>query len=574
MVSRKEAAAAFTAAAKALDVRGKELGDLCFALSKLSVEELEVFPIDGDNEAIVEFMRSVKASAAGLGMGSAAGAGGTGPPRTGPGGIGASGSASQVESMSISKVSARHLQRISSALGMKQFEAVSEPPLSAQPVLGTESFNWTTCSESNTAQRAAAITWMKDNIPAPPKHEWIDCVGQQHMLDCRLVGTDLLALKGSCDLALCTSAAVQAFVPHLGLRIVVELKKEVKASNVNQLAAELIAANSVSPNLKPVAVMTDLVPKCQWQRGNRGNNMQLHSTLCTSRRPAAAPPPPPGRREQLRFLAAFYVLSLAGCMATSRPARAMVDTWIIAWIEHETIMIHRCHSRATAVGILRAFLDKEHLTQDSAHIAQQPEQVAAAESEAAVEVGRLLKRQRLPTGVAAGRGNDVANLEDLLDFTDDLGEADMYQIKVHTLQQMLRERYAPVAPAVPPAGDVAAPLNMMYMKFVLMDADGFTLPRRYKYFELSEVDPRDVEGRLEGSKKREDEAKHEKVEWLREEVDSGEATCALAFAVRTRSERGCGGCGDGGDGDDVDGGSYRPAELYLEEPVTSSDSVR
>ncbi|EFJ42466.1 hypothetical protein VOLCADRAFT_107275 [Volvox carteri f. nagariensis] len=74
MVSRKEAAAAFTAAAKALDVRGKELGDLCFALSKLSGEELEVFPIDGDNEAIVEFMRSVKASAAGLGMGSAAGA--------------------------------------------------------------------------------------------------------------------------------------------------------------------------------------------------------------------------------------------------------------------------------------------------------------------------------------------------------------------------------------------------------------------------------------------------------------------------------------------------------------------
>ncbi|EFJ39373.1 hypothetical protein VOLCADRAFT_108663, partial [Volvox carteri f. nagariensis] len=74
MVSRKEAAAAFTAAAKALDVRGKELGDLCFALSKLLGEELEVFPIDGDNEAIVEFMRSVKASAAGLGMGSAAGA--------------------------------------------------------------------------------------------------------------------------------------------------------------------------------------------------------------------------------------------------------------------------------------------------------------------------------------------------------------------------------------------------------------------------------------------------------------------------------------------------------------------
>ncbi|PNW88515.1 hypothetical protein CHLRE_01g032900v5 [Chlamydomonas reinhardtii] len=288
--------------------------------------------------------------------------------------------------MSISKVSARRLQRISSALGMKQIEAVSEPPLDAQPVLGTESFTWTSCSESNAAQPTAAIPWMKRNIPAPPKHEWIDCVGQQHMLDCRLPGADVLALKGSCDLALCTSAAVQAFSPHLGLRIVVELKKEVKSGHVDQLAAKLVAANSVSPNFKPIAVMTDLV-----------------------------------------------------------------DAWLIAWIGRETIMIYPCHDRAKAVGILRAFLDKEHLTQDSAHIAQQPEQLTAAESGAEAEVGRLLKRQRLPTGAAAGRGNDVANLEDLLDFADDLDEADMHQIKCYTLQQLLRERYAPVAPAVPPA---------------------------------------------------------------------------------------------------------------------------
>ncbi|KAG2447439.1 hypothetical protein HYH02_007764 [Chlamydomonas schloesseri] len=71
MVSRKEAAAAFTAAAKALGVRGKDLGVLSFALSKLSVEELEVFPIDGDHEAIVEFMRSVNGAVAGPSAGGA-----------------------------------------------------------------------------------------------------------------------------------------------------------------------------------------------------------------------------------------------------------------------------------------------------------------------------------------------------------------------------------------------------------------------------------------------------------------------------------------------------------------------
>ncbi|KAG2424362.1 hypothetical protein HXX76_014571 [Chlamydomonas incerta] len=267
---------------------------------------------------------------------------------------------------------------------MKQIEAVSEPPLDAQPVLGTKSFTcWTNCSESNAAKPTAAMSWMKDNIPAPPKHEWIDCVGQQHMLDCRLPGTDLLALKGSCDLALCTSAAVQVFAPHLGLRIVVELKKEVKSGNVNKLAAQLVAANSVSPNLKPIAVMTDLA---------------IHTHLV---------------KEGPQY--------------------------------------------AYGLGAV------EHLTQDSAHIAQQPEQLAAAESEAEAELGRLLKRQRLPTGAAAGRGNDVANLEDLLDFADDLGEADVHQIKCYTLQQLLQERYAPVAPAMPPAGGTAAPLNMTYM---------------------------------------------------------------------------------------------------------------
>ncbi|PNH00647.1 hypothetical protein TSOC_013520 [Tetrabaena socialis] len=53
MVSKKEVAAAFNAAAKALGVRGKELGDLLSSMSKLSEEELDFFPIGADNEAII-----------------------------------------------------------------------------------------------------------------------------------------------------------------------------------------------------------------------------------------------------------------------------------------------------------------------------------------------------------------------------------------------------------------------------------------------------------------------------------------------------------------------------------------
>ncbi|PNW73909.1 hypothetical protein CHLRE_13g577750v5 [Chlamydomonas reinhardtii] len=75
MVSKKEVAAAFNAAAEALGVDGNERGDLLFVLSKLSEEQLDFFPIGADNTAIVAFARSAKASATGLGVGSASGAG-------------------------------------------------------------------------------------------------------------------------------------------------------------------------------------------------------------------------------------------------------------------------------------------------------------------------------------------------------------------------------------------------------------------------------------------------------------------------------------------------------------------
>ncbi len=39
-------------------------------------------------------------------------------------------------------------------------------------------------------------------------------------------------------------------------------------------------------------------------------------------------------------------------------------------------------------------------------------------------------------------------------------------------------------------------------KYVLLDADGSTLPRCYKYIELSKIDPREVEGRLREARRR------------------------------------------------------------------------
>lgn len=58
MVNKKEVAAAFIVAAKALGVDEEELGQLLYSLSKLSEEELCFFPIGDSKKTIVAFARA------------------------------------------------------------------------------------------------------------------------------------------------------------------------------------------------------------------------------------------------------------------------------------------------------------------------------------------------------------------------------------------------------------------------------------------------------------------------------------------------------------------------------------
>ncbi|GIL71524.1 hypothetical protein Vretifemale_1888 [Volvox reticuliferus] len=69
-------------------------------------------------------------------------------------------------------------------------------------------------------------------------------------------------------------------------------------------------------------------------------------------------------------------------------------------------------------------------------------------------------------------------------------------------------------------------------KYVLIDADGSILPRRYKYFELQLVDPRTVEGKVQATKKQEAENTHRKVRRVGRELGKkyGEAEQEVELA--------------------------------------------
>ncbi|GIL84352.1 hypothetical protein Vretifemale_13015 [Volvox reticuliferus] len=139
---------------------------------------------------------------------------------------------------------------------------VSTALLTAAEVHETEPFSWQPQGEANPINRNAAVQYLSRMVPPPAGQEWYDGAARRNMLDCDLPMAGI-KLRGSCDIALCTSAAVRGNLPEHGLRIVVELKKDEVNFNPYQLAVELLVANQRSPFLKPIGVMTDLGPSCR-----------------------------------------------------------------------------------------------------------------------------------------------------------------------------------------------------------------------------------------------------------------------------------------------------------------------
>ncbi|PNG99714.1 hypothetical protein TSOC_014500, partial [Tetrabaena socialis] len=245
-------------------------------------------------------------------------------------------------------------------------------------------FTWGQSAESSTTNRTAAMEYLKGILGTPAGQAYHDCASTRNMLSCQLPGTGY-NLKGSTDIAICTSAAVESNIPATGLHVLFEVKETKAAFSTFQLAAELLAAHVWTAHLQPIAVMTDLM-----------------------------------------------------------------DGWCLMWAAAEKeLKIYTSRDRAEAVGILRAFLDKDVLSADSTHIVHQQQDAAASGGGAAgteAEAGGLLKRRRLQMGAGSGAGADVANLNDLLDFGGDLGlgEADLHQLRSRMQLEALLELAAPV----------------------------------------------------------------------------------------------------------------------------------
>ncbi|GIL80247.1 hypothetical protein Vretimale_17421 [Volvox reticuliferus] len=343
---------------------------------KRTLKKLEKNP--GDTILLAERNRLVEALADlearrkhledSLGMMSAAGAAG---PQANVDGTGMAGVATARTVVSISGIDSQTWKGLSAAFGLP-ITASSKAPLAPAHVHETQPFSWLPQTEADPINRKAVVRYLNCMVPPPAGQEWYDSTAKRNMLSCNLP-TAGIELKGTSDVALCTSAAVKGNLPELGLRIVVELKKEKSKFNPYQLATELVAANVWSPDFKPIAVMTDLM-----------------------------------------------------------------DAWQLMWATEEIIQMYTCEGRAEAIGILRAFLEQEHLTPDSTDIMHQQDNEGA---EAAA--GGLLKRPRLLS--ASGARADVADLDDLLDFGDGLGlsDADLHQLRCYKHLVALLQLAAP-----------------------------------------------------------------------------------------------------------------------------------
>ncbi|GIM14505.1 hypothetical protein Vretimale_17440, partial [Volvox reticuliferus] len=199
---------------------------------KTTLEELRKNPGDtillAERNRLVEDLADLKArrkhleaSAISLGMMTVAGAAGLQPNTEG---TVAAGAAMASPVVSISAVKSRTWGDISKAYGLP-IKLSSKAPLAPAHVLETQPFSWLPQTEGDPINRKAAVLYLNRMVPPPAGQEWYDSAAKRNMLSCNLPSAGI-ELKGTSDIALCTSAAVKGNLPELGLRIVVELKKE------------------------------------------------------------------------------------------------------------------------------------------------------------------------------------------------------------------------------------------------------------------------------------------------------------------------------------------------------------
>lgn len=172
----------------------------------------------------------------------------------------------QIEAVSISGVDSSRWKRLQDAYGLD--ESPSPPPAGVPP-RSIPAFHWME-EQNESAQAEDYMGYLRRNFPLGSDRRrtlmWI--AGDKHktLLSVSAPAGGLpFTINGTCDAVVVTSDAYRTDLYNRGLVLLFELKKKdtISSRAMHQAQTQLLLANLLSPNTKPVVVLTDL--NQQWR---------------------------------------------------------------------------------------------------------------------------------------------------------------------------------------------------------------------------------------------------------------------------------------------------------------------
>ncbi|KAJ9512251.1 hypothetical protein QJQ45_012812 [Haematococcus lacustris] len=146
-------------------------------------------------------------------------------------------------------------------------------------------YQWQDCREDD--QKDAYMLYIRGIIPLDERTEWIQGDKHRTLLNASQVHrwpvgeAELYHLSGTTDAAAVLTAYMSMGLPWEGIRLTIEVKKQIVNKWHYEAAAQLICANITSSKFKPLAILTDLVD--EWHL----KYMSGHK-LCAGRFPSRA----------------------------------------------------------------------------------------------------------------------------------------------------------------------------------------------------------------------------------------------------------------------------------------------
>lgn len=190
------------------------------------------------------------------------------------------------DAVSVSGVDSTRWQQLEVAMGLAAFPSLPPADVPRRRILR---FEWDDRNER--AQSERYIPYLKDSFTLCANRErsltWIAGDAHKDLLSVSAPVAGLpFTLNGTCDAAVVTTEAYKNNLYSRGLVLLFELKKgnRFTSREVHQASTQLLLANILSPETKPVVVLTDLDQ--QW-RILHFDSQRLHTVSLDDNRDAA-----------------------------------------------------------------------------------------------------------------------------------------------------------------------------------------------------------------------------------------------------------------------------------------------